>query len=437
MMNNEVKIRAQIAELTRRLVRERLAAQKFVPGETRIDYAGRVYDEDEVVNLVNSALDFWLTFGPLGEEFERKLADWFGCRKAIMVNSGSSANLLALFALTSPKLENPLKPGDEVITVAAAFPTTVNPILMAGCVPVFLDVELETLNIDVSRLEEAISDKTRAVMLAHTLGNPFQLDAIMDVCARHGLWLVEDNCDAAGATYGGQNTGTFGVFSTLSFYPAHHMTTGEGGAVLTNDLQMDRIVRSFRDWGRDCWCLSGKDNTCGKRFQWKLGDLPEGYDHKYIYSHIGFNMKPLELQAAIGLAQLEKMSGFVAARQRNAARLLEVLRPYEEFLILPRRYPKSCWSPWAFMFIVRDGAPFTADDMIRYLEESKIQTRRMFCGNLLRQPAYQSIRHRVVGDLRNTDKIMRDGFFIGVYPGLDEPRMTYVCERLVEFMEQV
>lgn len=434
MSEREAELRERILELTRELVRERLgSAPPFVPGRTTIGYSGRVYDEEEVARLVDSSLDFWLTLGTKGKAFESAVAAFVGMPHAVYVNSGSSANLLALSLLTSPRLEEPLRPGDEVITVAASFPTTINPILQVGCVPVFLDVELDTGNVDARRLEEAIGPRTRAVILAHALGNPFDLETVLDVCARRGLFLVEDNCDALGATWRGQKTGTFGVASTLSFFPAHQMTTGEGGMVLVKEARHRRIVESFRDWGRDCWCEAGHDNTCRKRFGWQLGSLPEGYDHKYTYSHVGYNLKPLELQAAIGLAQIEKLPGFVAARRRNHAALRVALERWAHFVVLPRASTESEPSWFGFLMVRRPDAPFRRVDLVNWLEAAGIQTRQLFCGNALRQPAYRDIPHRVVGTLANTDRIMEDGLFLGVYPGIDEVRLRHVADTLHAF----
>ena len=413
------------------------AQQEFRPGESKVAYAGRVFDERELVAAVDSTLDFWLTLGEKGELFERKLAEYIGVKHALVVNSGSSANLVAFATLTSPQLKKPLKAGDEVITVAAGFPTTVAPIVQYGCMPVFIDVSLETGNVLVERLEDALSPRTRAVMLAHTLGNPFDVDAVLDYVRRHDLYLIEDNCDALGSTYRGGKTGTFGHLATQSFYPPHHITLGEGGAVLSNNAKLKRIALSFRDWGRDCWCASGVDNTCHNRFGWQLGDLPHGYDHKYIYSHRGYNLKPLEIQAAIGLEQLNKVEDFAAARRANHARLLEAIRPYEEFLHLPRATPHSDPSWFGLLLAVRDGAPFTKVELVRHLEDRKIQTRQLFAGNLLRQPAFQNVAHRVVGELTNTDKLMRDAFFIGVYPGLTEAMLNYVGDSFAQFFRQV
>lgn len=434
MSVREGELRARILELTRELIRERFSsAAPFVPGETPIGYSGRVYDEEEVVRLVDSSLDFWLTLGPKGKAFESAVAAFLGMPHAVYVNSGSSANLLALSLLTSPKLEERLRPGDEVITVAASFPTTINPILQVGCVPVFLDVELDTGNVDARRLEEAVGTRTRAVLLAHALGNPFDVDTVLDVCSRRGLSLVEDNCDALGATYRGRKTGTFGLASTLSFFPAHQMTTGEGGMVLVKEARHRRIVESFRDWGRDCWCEAGHDNTCRKRFGWQLGTLPEGYDHKYTYSHVGYNLKPLELQAAIGLAQVEKLPSFVEARRSNHAALLDELRKWAHFVVLPRTTAESEPSWFGFLMVRRPDAPFTRSDLVSYLEAAGIQTRQLFCGNALRQPAYRDVPHRVVGSLDNTDRIMTDGVFLGVYPGIDDARLRHLTETLHAF----
>jgi CDP-6-deoxy-D-xylo-4-hexulose-3-dehydrase len=431
------ELQARIRELVRQYYFARHQPGAFLPGESKVPYAGRVFDERELVAAVDAVLDFWLTLGPQGEAFERELAAYVGTRHAVFVNSGSSANLVAFATLTSPQLDRPLRPGDEVLTVAAGFPTTVAPIVQHGCTPVFVDVEPETANARVDRLAEAVGPRTRAVMLAHTLGNPFDLDAVLDLVRRHDLYLIEDNCDALGALYRGRKTGTFGHLATQSFYPPHHLTTGEGGAVLTDSGRLKRIAESFRDWGRDCWCASGQDNTCGKRFGWQLGTLPCGYDHKYIYSHLGYNLKPLDLQAAIGRQQLGKLDGFVAARRANHARLRAALAPYEEFLLLPRPTPHSTPSWFGLLLTVRDGAPFTRAELVCYLEGRQVQTRQLFGGNLLRQPAFQTIAHRVVGDLTATDKIMNDAFFIGVYPGLTPAMLAYLEEVFADFFRAV
>jgi CDP-6-deoxy-D-xylo-4-hexulose-3-dehydrase len=398
-----------------------------------------VFDEREIVNLVDSGLDFWLTTGRFADEFEKSFAKFFGRRHAHLVNSGSSANLLALSCLTSPKLdERPrkwggraaLKPGDEVITVAAGFPTTLNPIIQNRLVPVFVDITVPTYNIDVSRLENALSERTAAVMVAHTLGNPFDLDAVTAFAQRHHLWLIEDCCDAVGSTYKGRNVGTFGDLATVSFYPAHHMTMGEGGAVIEDRGLLKMLVDSYRDWGRDCWCDPGKSNTCGKRFGWEQGELPHGYDHKYTYSHIGYNLKVTDMQAAVGLAQLDKVESFIAARRRNFALLYERLVDMEQFLILPQATEGADPSWFGFPMAVREDAPFTRAQAINHLESRRISTRLLFGGNLIRQPAYLGIEHRVVGGLTNTDFVMNNVFWIGVYPGLTLPMIDYMAETI-------
>jgi len=409
---------------------------EFIPGLSPIPYAGRVYDQKELVNLVDSALDFWLTLGPWGEQFEKALAEYIGVKYALLTNSGSSANLLAFAALFSPLLERPLRSGDEVITVAAGFPTTLAPIVQYGCIPVFVDVELETLVPKPEWIADAVTEKTRAIIVAHTLGNPNYINEILEICKLHELYFIEDNCDALGSSYDGKMTGSFGHLATQSFYPAHHITMGEGGAVLTSDPNLHWIVLSLRDWGRDCWCSPGMENTCKRRFGWKLGDLPEGYDHKYIYSHIGYNLKPLDLQAAIGLAQMEKLSEFIAARRRNYKKYAEALIPYQDRITFFRPTPGGDPSWFLFFMVIQDKAPFTRKQLVGYLEEHKIQTRMLFGGNLLSQPAYQYIPHRVVGDLKNTDKIMHDGFGVGVYPGLRDEQIQYVIDILTSFVER-
>jgi len=434
----EAEIRAEIAALVDELCKLRSGgpARRFVPGQSPVPYAGRVYDEREVKLAVEASLDFWLTLGPYGKRFERELARIVGVRHATLCNSGSSANLLALSALTSPKLERPLRPGDEVLTVAAGFPTTVNPIIQNGCVPVFVDVEPGTYGPDPQKLADAVSERTRAVMIAHTLGNPFDLDAVTDLCRRRGLYLVEDNCDSLGSLYAGRFTGSFGDLATQSFYPPHHISMGEGGAVLTSNALFRTLVESFRDWGRDCWCESGRDNTCGKRFAWKLGGLPEGYDHKYIYSHVGYNLKPTDIQAAIGVAQLEKLADFGARRRRNWQLLRDGFAPYEDFFELPRATAKADPSWFGFLFLVRETAPFTRLELTRRLEDRKIQTRTLFGGNLTKQPAYEGRQFRVSGSLETSDRVMTQGIFLGVYPGLDDERLRYVLDVLREFMRE-
>ena len=407
------------------------ATSEFIPGVTPIPVSGRVFDAEDVRTLVDASLDFWLTAGRFADEFERDFAATMGVRYARIVNSGSSANLLAIAALTSPRLGNRrLQPGDEVITVAAGFPTTVNPIVQHGLVPVFLDIDVPTYNIDVSRLEEAVSDRTKAIMIAHTLGNPFNLGEVAAFAKRHDLWLIEDTCDAVGAKYEGKNVGTFGDIATVSFYPAHHLTMGEGGAVLTDSPLLNKLVESFRDWGRDCWCAPGKDDTCAKRFGWQLGSLPPGYDHKYTYSHIGYNLKVSDMQAAVGVSQLKKLSGFIAARLRNFAYLHDALQPLSDQLVLPRATVGSEPSWFGFPITVRDASPVGRTQLVRFLESRKIGTRLLFAGNLLRQPAYQGVEHRVVGELKNTDRVMNDTFWLGVYPGLSREMLAFVVESL-------
>lgn len=429
------EFRAAIRALVAQYHAVAFAETPFVPGTSPVPYAGRVFDSDELCTLVDSALDFWLTAGRFAAEFERDFANVFGLRHCLLVNSGSSANLVALTTLTSPALgDERLRPGDEVITVAAGFPTTVNPTIQNGLVPVFVDVDIPTYNIDATQLEAALSPQTRAVMVAHTLGNPFNLAAVTAFCRKHDLWLIEDCCDAVGSTYDGRHVGQFGDLATVSFYPAHHMTMGEGGAVLTDSPKMNKIAASFRDWGRDCWCDPGKDNTCGKRFDWQLGDLPRGYDHKYIYSHIGYNLKATDMQAAVGIAQLRKLSSFIAARKHNFATLMAGLREFEEFFVLPKATPNSDPSWFGFPVAVRKGAPFARNDIVTFLESRKVATRLLFAGNLLKQPAYKDIPHRVVGELTNTDVVMNDVFWIGVYPGLTPAKLDHVLFTFREFI---
>lgn len=435
MKDNE-ELKQRILALVAEYYEAEFTARDFVPGESAVPISGRTFDAQEMLNLVDSSLEFWLTTGRYAQQFERAFAQTIGVRHALLCNSGSSANLLALSSLTSPKLEDrQIHKGDEVITVAAGFPTTVNPIVQNHLIPVFLDIELGTYNIDVRYLEEAISPKTRAIMIAHTLGNPFNLDVVMEVANRHNLWLIEDNCDAVGSTYNGRNTGTFGHLATTSFYPAHHITMGEGGCVLTKSPILKKIIESFRDWGRDCWCAPGDTNTCGKRFDWQLGDLPCGYDHKYIYSHIGYNLKMTDMQAAVGVAQLAKLEQFTAVRKRNHQQLHDGLKPFEEFLILPEATPNSDPSWFGFLLTVRPDAPFGRNELVRYLEENHIATRQLFGGNMTRQPAYQNVNYRIVGELTNTDVVMNQSFWIGVYPSLTPPMLDYVIERFAAFIK--
>ncbi|MBI4248163.1 MAG: lipopolysaccharide biosynthesis protein RfbH [Elusimicrobia bacterium] len=403
----------------------------FIPGKTRVHYSGRVYDEEELVRLVGAALDFWLTLGPEGRLFEDKLKIFFNARDFALVNSGSSANLVAATALTSPALENPLKPGDEVITPAATFPTTLAPIVQNGLVPVFVDADIGTYNIQADAIENALSDKTRAILIPHTLGNPCRMDVIMRLVEKYGLFLIEDCCDALGSTYKGKLAGSFGDMATLSFFPAHHMTMGEGGGIVVNKSRFSKIVKSIRDWGRDCWCEPGKSNTCGKRFQWQSGALPAGYDHKYIYSHIGYNVKPTDLQAAIGLAQWEKAPEFIQKRKNNFKRYRDALKIFDKRLILPRQEEGADASWFAFPLTVQP--PLKRGELVQFLESRQIETRMLFGGNILRQPAYQQIAHRVHGDLKQTDRIMNDTFFIGVYPGLTPAMINYVLDCFNDF----
>jgi CDP-6-deoxy-D-xylo-4-hexulose-3-dehydrase len=441
--DREKQLTAEILERIREIARLRRDAEPaFEPGRTPVRYAGRVYGEQEMVNLAQSAIEFWLTSGRWHRKLEEALAEWYGVAHARLVNSGSSANLVAVAALTSHLLgDRRLRPGDEVITVAAGFPTTVAPIVQLGMVPVFVDVSLPTYNIDVGQLGAALSPRTRAVIVAHTLGNPFDLDAVTAFCRKHGLWLVEDNCDAAGSRYRGKKTGTFGDLATLSFYPPHHMTTGEGGAVLTSDDRLQRAVESFRDWGRDCWCASGVDNTCKRRFEWQLGELPKGYDHKYVYSHLGFNLKMTDLQAAVGVAQLERLDGFVEARRENWAWLRRELADLGDVFVLPEATEGSEPSWFGFMLTVREGAKLTRDAIVRHLESRKIQTRMLFAGNLVRQPAMTELLlearragrpppFRAVGHLANTDVIMDRTFWVGVYPGLTPAARAHVADEI-------
>jgi CDP-6-deoxy-D-xylo-4-hexulose-3-dehydrase len=434
MSERSNELRAKILELTAEYAAEEFPAKKFVLGESSVPVAGRVFDSADVQSLIDSSLDFWLTEGRFARQFEKEFARFFNMRHSILVNSGSSANLLALTSLTSPLLkERQLLPGDEVITVATGFPTTVNPIFQNELVPVFVDVEIPTYNIDVTQLEAALSEKTRAVMIAHTLGNPFNLSVVTDFCKKHNLWLVEDCCDAVGATYDNRMVATFGDVATVSFYPAHHITMGEGGALLTDKPKLKKIIESFRDWGRDCWCEPGKDNTCGKRFDWQLGELPQGYDHKYTYSHIGYNLKATDMQAAVGVSQLKKLNGFIEKRRSNFDYLTEQFTPLEDFFILPKATQNSNPSWFGFPIFVRPEAPFTRDELVRHLESHKIGTRLLFGGNLIRQPAYRGKKYRVIGDLKNSDEVMRRVFWIGVYPGLTRPMLDYVGDVFAQF----
>lgn len=440
MMHDEA-LKNEILEKVSRYYRTVHAArQTFVPGETFVPCAGRVFDQEELVNVVSAGLDFWLTAGPFCDKFEQGLANFLGVRHCVSVNSGSSANLIAFMTLTSDELgERRIRRGDEVITVAATFPTTIAPILQYGAVPVLVDIEPDTYNIDVSQLEKAVSERTKAVFTAHTMGNPFDLEAVSAFCKKYGLWLIEDNCDALGSRFDGKLTGTFGDLGTSSFYPAHHITMGEGGAVYTNDASLARILRSLRDWGRDCWCDSGHDNTCARRFSQQFGELPYGYDHKYVYSRFGFNLKITDLQAAIGCAQLEKLDEFTRQRRANHAMLLKALSPLERYFILPASDTRAEPSWFGFVLTVRPSAGFTRDMVTAHLENRRIQTRTLFAGNIVRHPCFDSIRndgesYRVATNLEQSDSVMNNTFWFGVYPGLTEEMLQHIVNSLFEFV---
>lgn len=437
------ELKAQILELTRKYYKEVHAQKKeFEPGKTFVHYGGRYFNDEEMVNLVDSSLDFWLTQGPWTHKFERRLADWLGVKYCAVTNSGSSANLLAFYTLTSHKLgDRRIKKGDEVITVAAGFPTTVTPIIQYGAIPVFVDVALPGFDIDVTQLEAAYSPKTKAVMMAHSLGNPFNLKAVLAFCEKHNLWLIEDNCDALGSEYTidgvTKKTGTWGHIGTSSFYPPHHMTMGEGGAVYTNDLELNKITLSFRDWGRDCWCASGVDNTCRMRFTGQFGELPKGYDHKYVYSHFGFNLKITDMQAAVGCAQLDKLDQIVAARRANYQMLYDGLKDVPG-LILPVAEENSNPSWFGFLIAVKEDAGFTRNELTGYLEQNKIQTRNLFAGNLTKHPCFDEMRatgegYRIVGELKNTDFVMTNGFWIGVFPGMTKEMNEWMIKCIKDF----
>lgn len=436
MNERAAELRAQILALATEYHAEAFPSRPFIPGITSIPVSGKVVGPPELTNLIDAALDLWLTEGRFTDDLEERLAKTVGLRHAYLCNSGSSANLLAVSALCSPRLgDRRLRPGDEVVTVAAGFPTTVNPILLNGLVPVFVDVELGTYDARPELLADAIGPKTRAIVMAHTLGNPFDLDTVMALAAEHDLFVIEDSCDALGARYRGRNVGTFGDLSTLSFYPAHQMTTGEGGCVLTDRGALGKVVESLRDWGRDCWCPPGVENTCGKRFGWQLGDLPAGYDHKYIYSHIGYNLKLTDSQSAVGLAQLDRVAGFVEARRRNWQHLDDRLADLDEHVVRPVATPHSEPSWFGYALTVRPGAPFERRELIQFLDERKIGTRLLFGGNLVRQPAYAEADYRVVGDLDTTDVIAERTFWVGVFPGLTEPMLDFIATSIHEFVD--
>lgn len=428
MNDRERQLREEIFAKVREFYQLKHAPKPaFEPGVTPVRYAGRFFDDDELVKLVDSSLDFWLTAGRYAEEFEMDFAEYLDVENCLLVNSGSSANLLAISALTSPKLgDRRIAPGDEVITVAAGFPTTINPIVQNGAVPVFIDVNLGTYTAIPERIADAVGPRTKAIIMAHTMGVPYDLDVAKAVAKEHNLWLIEDNCDAVGSTYDGKMTGSIGDLGTISFYPAHHMTMGEGGAVVSSSEILDRLVRSFRDWGRDCYCGPGENNTCGVRFSQQFGDLPYGFDHKYVASHIGYNLKVTDMQAAIGVAQLQKLPDFVEARKRNHAQLHARLKPYEDKLVLHEATAKSDPSWFGYVLTVRDDAGFHRSDIVSFLEEKKVETRNLFSGNILLHPAYKEVQHRVVGDLYNSNRITRETFFVGVYPGMTEEMISYM-----------
>ncbi|OHB49677.1 MAG: lipopolysaccharide biosynthesis protein RfbH [Planctomycetes bacterium GWF2_41_51] len=439
----EKKIKAQIFSLTKKYYRLCHRSQKvkeFIPGQSRINYGGRFYDEKELINLVDSSLDFWLTAGPYTKKFERLLAEKIGVKYCCFVNSGSSANLLAVMALTSPLLKNRrLCSGDEVITVAAGFPTTVTPIIQAGAKPVFVDITIPQYNIDIKMLQKAFSNKSKAMIVAHTLGNPFDVDKVVAFCKNHNLWLIEDNCDSLGSIYKTKSTGAFGDIATSSFYPPHHITTGEGGAIYTNNQVLNRIVLSMRDWGRDCFCSSGRDDTCRKRFSQQFAILPFGYDHKYVYSHFGYNLKATDLQAAIGCAQIRKLESFIKKRRNNWQILYDGLKSFEEFFILPQPQENSMPSWFGFMLTVKENTHFSRDDMVWYLEQNNIQTRMLFAGNFIRQPAFDIMRkqkktYKIIGKLANTDFVMNNSFWLGVYPGMSRQMLKYVIGCIHKFI---
>ena len=427
-------LRRQILDLVAEYTKVAHAPSPFVPGESRVPYAGRVFDAREVTSLVESALSFWLTAGPYSDRFERGMRKLFGAPDFLLVNSGSSANLTMVSTLCSPMVERRLERGDEVVTPAVTFPTTLTPIVQNGLVPVFVDCELGTYNVDAAAVEAAIGPRTRALMIPHTLGNPFDLGRLMRLAERHGLWLLEDCCDALGSTWNGRRVGTFGAMASLSFYPAHHMTMGEGGGVIVNRGGLTRAAQSMRDWGRDCWCPPGQANTCGKRFEWQLGDLPEGYDHKYIYSNLGYNLKATDLQAAIGLAQLEKLDEFCAKRRANFRRLYEGLSPFADRLVLPRWLPEADPSWFGFPITVQRGV--SRRDLVQFLEGRKIETRMIFAGNVIRQPGFRDIAHRVAGELTTSDRVMRDTFFVGVYPGLTPAMLDWIVDSFAAFFRR-
>lgn len=429
-------LRGEILDKTIEYHRERFAEKKFIPGKTRVNYAGRVFNEEELTNAVSASLDFWLTEGRYSEEFSEKIADFLDVEHVLLTNSGSSANLLAFSALTSEKLgDRRLKAGDEVISVAAGFPATVTPIIQYGLIPVFVDVDIPTYNIDIDMMRKAITPKTRCIFIAHTLGNPFNLDAVMELAEEHDLWVIEDNCDAFGSEYNGKKTGSVAHLSTISFYPAHHITTGEGGAICTNDSQLALLVRAFRDWGRDCYCAGGENNTCGKRFSQQFGNLPFGFDHKYVYSEIGYNLKMTDIQAAIGTAQIDKLPEFCNARKANFKRWTQIFLKYPDYFVLPEATEGADPAWFAFIVTVKEEAPFKRDDVTGRLNKKLIETRNLFAGNMTKQPGFMNREWRIADHLENTDFIMNNTFFLGTYPGLTEEMFAYAEGVLNEFVE--
>lgn len=436
-MSDYRELRKQIKALTAEYYQARFAKKEYIPGKTKVNYAGRVFDEEEIQNAVDASLDFWLTEGRFSEDFSSKISEFLGVEHVLLTNSGSSANLLAFSALTSEKLgDRRLKPGDEVIAVAAGFPSTVTPIIQNGLVPVFVDLSIPTYNIDIEMLKRAITPKVKCIFLAHTLGNPFNIDAIMELAKEHNLWVIEDNCDAFGSEYKGKKTGTYGHLSTISFYPAHHITTGEGGAICTNDPQLARIVRAFRDWGRDCYCAGGDNNTCGKRFSQQFGTLPFGFDHKYVYSEIGYNLKMTDIQAAIGSAQIDKLSEFCDSRKAHFKEWKRIFNKYPQYFITPEPTEGADPAWFAFIVTLKEDCPFKRDDLIKYFNQNLIETRNLFAGNMTKQPAYIGKNWRIADHLNQTDYIMNNTFFLGTYPGLTDEMFKYVEEKLDEFVKQ-
>jgi len=434
---NHQELRKKIIELTKEYYKTRFENEQFIPGLTRVNYAGRVFDEKELSNLIESALDFWLTEGRFSEQFAEKISEFLGINNVILVNSGSSANLLAFSALTSEKLgDKRIKPGDEVICVAAAFPSTISPIIQNNCIPIFVDVDIPTYNINIEMMNKAVSERTKCIFLAHTLGNPFNVNAVMELAEKYDLWVIEDNCDAFGSKYNGKYTGTFGHISTISFYPAHHITTGEGGAVCTNDELLARIIKSFRDWGRDCYCAPGENNTCGKRFSQKFGDLPLGYDHKYVYSEIGYNLKMTDLQASIGSAQMDKLLDFCERRKENFNKYNKIFEKYPDFFILPIATENSDPAWFSYIVTVKENAPFNRNEITTFLNNRLVETRNLFAGNVIKQPAFKNKKYKVVGDLRNTDFIMNNTFFLGTYPGINDEKISYIESLIDEFIKK-